>query len=520
MSGHLFVVEGDLAKIACDAWLLPTDVAVKVEASWKTDEQLRAAIDLAANELRTDQEWIAGRRLSYRVGGLSATLPVPYLTNIAAHPTDRGEDWFVPATMAFLKKALAEARNSRYYRARPLFGLPVVGTRRGGGKEFKGSIIRRLVQELLDWTQNNHADIALVAYGRRTFSAVQAARRDLKHDPTPLSAELEGEIERLADLIRNDQLVLFAGAGVSRGANLPMWDELLDRLAGVAKFDRQESDALGQLGELDRARVIEQRLGSDRLLQQEIVKIYRADQYSLAHGLLASLDLSEMVTVNYDTLLEEALRATGRTLSVLPHAPNPLAKRWLLKLHGCITKPDDIVLTGDHYLGFKDRRSALMGIVQALLITRHMLFVGFSLKDEHFQSIVYDVKKAMRGVSDQASNRKMGTALLLAPSLMDQVWEPDIHCLPVAERASQEAARLLEIVLDRLAFLTTTSAPYLLDETFSELLDDEERELRGSLFHVQKRMREDSKSYAAQAVTDILRKLGAKGDQESVREIY
>ena len=27
MSGHVFVVHGDLTKIVCDAWLMPTDVA-------------------------------------------------------------------------------------------------------------------------------------------------------------------------------------------------------------------------------------------------------------------------------------------------------------------------------------------------------------------------------------------------------------------------------------------------------------------------------------------------------------
>lgn len=33
---------------------------------------------------------------------------------------------------------------------------------------------------------------------------------------------------------------------------------------------------------------------------------------------------------------------------------------------------------------YASRRSALRGIVQSLLITRHMLFAGFSLNDDNF----------------------------------------------------------------------------------------------------------------------------------------
>lgn len=37
---------------------------------------------------------------------------------------------------------------------------------------------------------------------------------------------------------------------------------------------------------------------------------------------------------------------------------------------------------------YSTNRSALSGIVQSLLITRHMLFVGFSLKDDNFHRII------------------------------------------------------------------------------------------------------------------------------------
>jgi len=87
-------------------------------------------------------------------------------------------------------------------------------------------------------------------------------------------------------------------------------------------------------------------------------------------------------------MYELACRSIGVDLAVLPYSPASNTDRWLLKLHGCVSHPDDIVLTREHYMRYQTRRSALSGIVQSLLITRHMLFVGFSLRDDNFHRIV------------------------------------------------------------------------------------------------------------------------------------
>ena len=47
---------------------------------------------------------------------------------------------------------------------------------------------------------------------------------------------------------------------------------------------------------------------------------------------------------------ELAIPATERSLSVLPHAPLVNADKWLLKMHGCVTRVEDIVLTRSDYV--------------------------------------------------------------------------------------------------------------------------------------------------------------------------
>lgn len=108
-----------------------------------------------------------------------------------------------------------------------------------------------------------------------------------------------------------------------------------------------------------------------------------------ARALLASLPATEVVTTNYDTLFERSTVATGRRFAVLPcDTPSREDDGWLLELHGSVDGGrHDIVLTWGDYFRYADRRAALAGIVQALLITRSMLFVGFSLRDETFLRI-------------------------------------------------------------------------------------------------------------------------------------
>ena len=54
-------------------------------------------------------------------------------------------------------------------------------------------------------------------------------------------------------------------------------------------------------------------------------------------------------------------------------------------------------MTRSDYLRYDDRRAALKGIVQALLITRHMLFIAFSMTDDNFHRIIEEVRKAVGG---------------------------------------------------------------------------------------------------------------------------
>jgi hypothetical protein len=567
--GHVFVLRGDILRLACDAWMLSADESLFVDESW-----LRGPADaLAASDPRLAVRawfapvpggWVAdpgrfdvpkrwnraGRRVA-RFAEWPAEAPRPYLANVGGGRTTPPE-WYLDAVDEFVATARADlggtASRSRVPRAKPLLAVPAVGTGHGGGARRKATMIRALLDRLHVLAREHDVDIALVTYSEGAYATAQAIRRegdvvdrwtDRNGDvvdrwtdgslaalppatgcwsalaESPGLARALPTLRSLARRASRGELVLFLGAGVSMAAGLPGWRELLDELAvGAGLAD--ELEALRTLDPLDRARIIEEHAGGRDALRLRIATRLDRPHHAVAHSLLAALPVREVITQNYDSLFELASEPIERA-TVLPGAHRPEGARWLLKMHGCIRSPGEIVLTREDYLRYGDRRSALAGIVQALLLTRHMLFAGFSLDDPNFHRIVDDVRKAVHpvgGGAECSSREPFGTALLLQPDRMrQQLWRDDLAFCAVHDDAGDvaRAARAFEIALDYLAYRATTSAAYLLDPDFAHALGEDEIELRDALAAIASRRERFAHSPAWPHVEALLARLGMQG---------
>jgi hypothetical protein len=193
------------------------------------------------------------------------------------------------------------------------------------------------------------------------------------------------------------------------------------------------------------------------------------------------------------------------------------------------------VLTREDYLRYAERRAALSGIVQALLITKHMLFVGFSLTDDNFHRIADAVRRAIRtapptaavtsvaaaaGDEAAAATRAtsdvelFGTALVLVRDrLVQELWKEDLRWVGFVDAdggaSIPDAARRLEIFLDQLLACSTTATSHLLDHRYDGVLSDDERALRQALERfLTKLPREARRAPAWSTLEDLLRRLG------------
>ena len=413
--------------------------------------------------------------------------PTPWLVDLNG---SRGTpiDWYLDAVDEFLRRATADVagRPAKFGRARPLITLPLVGTGQGGKRREAGEMAQALLPLLYRFTAAYPVDIGLVMIDGAAYSAAQAVRRSLPTTQTwpALSDPLVQAADRLAALAARRALVLFVGAGVSRGAGIPGWSDLLRALASeTAELTPPQITAFDQLEKIDQAHFLQVKLRSREKLKDAVARYVsnRSHRYAVSHGLLAGLPVQEIVTTNYDALFEMACDAARRPVARLPYDAVRDGGRWLLKLHGCITQAADIVLTRDDYYAYRERREALAGIVQALLITRHMLFVGFSLEDDNFHRIIRAVRRAMHRGHQIGAEDQFGTTLVVGGNpLVQALWQDELTWvdLDTAKEGMTGAARRLEIFLDRVAAGAETRADHLFHPAYAGVLSEGEEELK------------------------------------------
>jgi hypothetical protein len=473
--GHLFIINGDMTKLQCDAVLLPTDAAFNVTKGFaslvgrKSEHQLRRKPSAGWTERSAHPwpGWTSGPRVWLGHLGGDETTEVRH---------------FVTCAINFIRAAAADARARGHPGALPVLGLPVVGSGHGGGAKRRGEILRDLIPELANAAVHHKVDIVLVTWGRVTYDAAQDLRRKHFGNEQPWARHLTAAQQKvaadLANKARAGNLVVFIGAGVSATAGLPAWQKLLDEVATELSFSPRELAQMHELDVRDQATLLSAK-GKDFI--RSVEKALRTGYFSLAHGLLASLPVREFVTTNFDDLLERAARGPGNALSVVPGSDLAPSSRWLVKLHGTLGR--NLVLTRAEYRDARSQQNALFGLLHALLITKHMLFVGYSLQDEDFNDVMHDVRllhqqRRRTGRGSPTATKQVGTVLVSFENQQFRELWSDLRVTALSGRrrveqgtlskASQQewarVARTMSLLLDLVALQSADDVSFVLDE--------------------------------------------------------
>lgn len=206
----------------------------------------------------------------------------------------------------------------------------------------------------------------------------------------------------LRQILNEDDAVIFVGSGISVWSGLPTWRGLIDRLIVFLDSMGINTDTVcfeAQKGDLLQAASY----GFDKLTTHQIGSFIReACQYGIAtpheiHRKIVTLGPRCFITTNYDDLIEQSLRlwkkdvffpppVTNRTLSETAEIIHARATNFIFKPHGDAGDIDSIILTREQYrqlLPNGERRSALEAL-KTLMVTRPVIYIGFSLRDPDF----------------------------------------------------------------------------------------------------------------------------------------
>ncbi|SOO14211.1 SIR2 family NAD-dependent protein deacylase [Xanthomonas citri] len=182
---------------------------------------------------------------------------------------------------------------------------------------------------------------------------------------------------------------VLVGAGFSRcggrsgdaDARLPLWHDLSRALANELKTS-SGSDPL-------------------RLAEEYCAYFGRQALYDLVtkevndpswtpgnlHEVLLELPWSEVLTTNWDTLLERASREVHQPSYSLVSKQQDLSSvrsPRIVKLHGTINVSDDLIFTSEDYRRYPQKYAAFVNFARQVFIENELCLVGFSGEDPNF----------------------------------------------------------------------------------------------------------------------------------------
>lgn len=197
----------------------------------------------------------------------------------------------------------------------------------------------------------------------------------------------------------------FIGAGFSfnavpagaAGKRFPTWRDISTRLVD-ALYPPRNPITRDRENALDQAKSIS---GSLRLAQEFEASFCRSDLDALLldvipdeafspghlHRLLLSLNWADVLTTNYDTLLERAAAQTieRRYNTVRVHSEVPRAvKPRIVKLHGCFPSTTPFIITEEDFRTYPRVFAPFVNMAQQIMMENTMVLLGFSGDDPNF----------------------------------------------------------------------------------------------------------------------------------------
>jgi PAS domain S-box-containing protein len=210
----------------------------------------------------------------------------------------------------------------------------------------------------------------------------------------------------LIDTIVAGQAIAVVGSGLSVAAGLPSWKKLLEMMVAECEEHFPEfSDAkelrkmLAQDHYLDVAGECSKRLGK-ALYRDFMQRTFRAGGHrpTRQHWPLLQLPFSAILTTNYDNLIEQAFLQLNRRSAPPPvYTQKSLAELarvagekqfFILKLHGHMDDIDTVVLTQADYQEIIYKNVAYRTALSALMLTKTLVFIGYSLRDPDLNFIL------------------------------------------------------------------------------------------------------------------------------------
>ena len=220
---------------------------------------------------------------------------------------------------------------------------------------------------------------------------------------------------------------LFVGSGLSRRyINLPNWEELLNTFFSNSKiegdFGYYQSMANGNLpliasklaGEFHKVwwknpvykdkKVLNLKAASEssdfpfKLEISDLIKSIQKSNssYNKEIKLFKTSVIDGLITTNWDTFLEDTFEEykvyIGQQELLFSES---ISIGEIYKIHGCITRPETIIVTEEDYEDYNAKNAYLAAKLLTIFVEHPIIFIGYSLSDTNIQQIIDSIVKCV-----------------------------------------------------------------------------------------------------------------------------
>ncbi|MFD1885491.1 SIR2 family NAD-dependent protein deacylase [Paenibacillus wenxiniae] len=250
---------------------------------------------------------------------------------------------------------------------------------------------------------------------------------------------LKDSLYKISTLLNdsNSRPILFVGAGISRRyIKSPNWIGLLEYLIEansnkkypIGYYTQERMDNLPQVGSLIATEYYDYawEKHSESLFPKELYSFTHSRSIFLKHRIsehlislindffienhpyndeleaLAQITPHVVITTNYDLLMEHIFPNHSPIIGQqVIRARESTNYGHLLKIHGCVSQPSEIVISNEDYSIFMEKQKYLIAKLLTYFMEYPIIFLGYALADENIKSILSDVSEIIKSDDDE-----------------------------------------------------------------------------------------------------------------------
>jgi len=206
-------------------------------------------------------------------------------------------------------------------------------------------------------------------------------------------------MDSLVSSIKQRNVVLFVGAGVSMNLGLLSWKGLISKMAEDLGFEPERFSTFGDY--LALAEYYKIKTGSLGGLRSWMDRTWHSDAVDIAqsevHRLIVETDFPIIYTTNYDRWLEIAFDHHQKSYSKITNVTDLVRIRegatQIVKFHGDFDDDRSLVLDESSYFERLEFESPLDIKLRSDVLARSVLFIGYSLSDVSLRYLFYKLDK-------------------------------------------------------------------------------------------------------------------------------